>query len=309
MLCGVNMDIRLSCGSEVMLGLRKIKTCASTETAYILTRGVCQASCSFCSQSKNKESNKLSRVTWNIWKFDDILPLLNNQKRVCIQCLNYPEVFDDLIEMVRKIKCPVSVSAQPFSIEEMRQLSEHVDRISISLDCFTPELFSKYKPFYNWDLHWARMKKAVDMFGKGKVISHLIVGLGETEQEAVRTMEELVHNGVIPSLFAFTPIKGTDLEENPPPMVGSYRRLQIARHLLVHRLAKEKDMIFSDGTIISFGVPISKLISSEVFITQGCPNCNRPFFNEIPGKTIYNFPYPPSEDEYKSMIKQSGVKQ
>jgi biotin synthase-related radical SAM superfamily protein len=30
--------------------------------------------------------------------------------------------------------------------------------------------------------------------------------------------------------------------------------------------------------------------SGEPFKTSGCPDCNRPFYNESPGETIYNYP-------------------
>ncbi|RZN46215.1 radical SAM protein [archaeon] len=273
-----------------------------------MTRGICQASCAFCAQSTGEESCMLSRIRWNIWDFEDIVDLLHDQNRVCIQCLNYPEVFEDLYEMVKRIKCPVSVSAQPFTIDEMRALSEHVDRLSISLDCFTKELFEKYKPFYNWDLHWVRMRKAVEIFGEGNVISHMIVGLGETEREAVVTLDELIRTGVRPSLFALTPLKGTALEGMPAPDLGTYRRLQMARYLLLERCIDKEDIRYDeDDMISSFGIDVSKTVDPEAFMTQGCPNCNRPFFNEKPGRTPYNFPCDISESEYMAIIKHANV--
>jgi len=274
-----------------------------------MTRGICQASCLFCTQACASNSNTLSRVTWGVWEFDDVVDRLHNQKRVCIQCLNYPEIFEDLLEIVRQIRCPVSVSAQPFTIEEMRELSEHVDRISISLDCFTPRLFETYKPFYNWELHWARIRKAVEIFGEGKVISHLIVGLGEREDEAVATMDELVLMGVQPSLFAFTPVKGTKLEHRPPPSLDVYRRLQLARHLLLSGSATMDDFTFDRGKITSFGVDLTTAVTSEAFQTQGCPDCNRPFFNEVPGKEPFNYPQKISDELMPALISQAGVKQ
>lgn len=303
------MDIRLSCGSEVQLGLRKMKVCAPTNTIYMMTRGICQASCLFCTQACATYNNSLSRITWSVWEFEDILERLQNQKRVCIQCLNYPEIFEDLLEIVRKIHCPVSVSAQPFTIDEMRELSGHVDRISISLDCFTPQLFETYKPFYNWDLHWARIRKAVDIFGKGKVISHLIVGLGEQEEEAVGTLDELIGMGVQPSLFAFTPVKGTKLEKRPPPSLDTYRRLQIARHLLANGTVTVDDFTFECGKIASFGVDLTETVTSDAFQTQGCPDCNRPFFNEIPGKEPFNYPQKIPAKHMGVLLEQAGVKQ
>jgi biotin synthase len=250
----------------------------------------------------------LSRIRWNVWDFEDIVDHLQEQNRVCIQCLNYPEVFEDLYEMVKRIRCPVSVSAQPFTIDEMRALSEHVDRLSISLDCFTKELFEKFKPYYNWDLHWVRMRKAVEIFGDGNVISHMIVGLGETEREAVTTMDELIRTGVRPSLFALTPLRGTSLERASAPDMGMYRRLQMARYLLLTKTISTGDIRYDDnGVITSFGVDVRTNVDPEAFMTQGCPNCNRPFFNEKPGRTPYNYPCEISDSEYDAIIRQANV--
>jgi len=280
---------------------------APTETIYLLTRGICHASCEFCSQSGVSESKNLSRIKWNVWDLERILPLLKDQKRVCIQCLNYPGIFDDLIEMVKRIHSPLSVSAQPFSMEEMHDLSKHVDRISISLDCFTKELFNRYKSFYDWELHWTRLKKAVEIFGKNHVISHLIVGLGETEREAVDTLKELFDIGVSPSLFAFTPLKGTALESKPPPELGKYRRIQIARYLLSKDEITPEEIIYSDGRIVSFGDAIDK-VRPYAFQTWGCPNCNRPYFNEIPGRVIYNYPKSIDEELLPRLISEANLK-
>ena len=302
------MDIRVSCGSEAKLGLRKIRVLAPSEIVYLLTRGICHASCDFCSQSGADETKKLSRVNWNVWEFDKILPLLHGQKRVCIQCLNYPEVYEDLLEMVKRIKAPISISAQPFSLEEMHDLSKYVDKISISLDCFTRDLFKQYKSFYDWDLHWTRLKKAVEIFGTGNVISHLIVGLGESEFDAVKTMDKLFKCGALPSLFAFTPIKGTKLYKMDPPKLGKYRRLQIVRHLLLKDKLSINDIKFDRGRIVSIGDSIDH-IESDAFRTQGCPDCNRPYYNEVPGHTIYNYPYELPDENLKDLLKEAGLEQ
>lgn len=48
-------------------------------------------------------------------------------------------------------------------------------------------------------------------------------------------------------------------------------------------------MKFENGTII-FDEEDFKYLKEEVFITRGCPSCDRPFYNESPKKSIYNFP-------------------
>ena len=52
------------------------------------------------------------------------------------------------------------------------------------------------------------LSEALEVFGKGNVSTHIIVGLGETEKEAAQVIQRCVDMGVLPALFAFTPIRG-----------------------------------------------------------------------------------------------------
>ena len=93
------------------------------------------------------------------------------------------------------------------------------------------------------------------IFGKGNVSTHIIVGLGETEREALEIIQMCVDMGVLPALFAFTPVRGTALERKTAPSLDSYRRLQLARYLIINGLVKFGDIQFDDnGRLIKFGI-------------------------------------------------------
>ncbi len=86
---------------------------------------------------------------------------------------------------------------------------------------------------YSWENQFRMLDEALAVFGKGNVSTHIIVGLGETEKEVTQVIQRCVDMGVLPALFAFTPIRGTALEGNSPPSLESYRRVQLARYLIV----------------------------------------------------------------------------
>ena len=52
------------------------------------------------------------------------------------------------------------------------------------------------------------------------------------------TFQKLFDIGVYPSLFAFTPLKGTEFEKLSPPDISSYRRLQLAHYLITSESQK-----------------------------------------------------------------------
>jgi biotin synthase len=240
-------------------------------------------------------------------------------RRVCIQALNYPEVFAHLEVLVEEIKkeaaVPVSVSCQPLNRANIEFLAKAgVDRLGVALDAATEALFNRVKGkeaggSYSWDGQFRMLAEALAVFGKGNVSTHLIVGLGETEREAAQMIQRCVGIGVLPALFAFTPIRGTMLEKNSPPTLESYRRVQLARYLIVNGLARAEDMRFDgEGKIVSFGLPkqaLEEIVKSgEPFQTSGCRDCNRPFYNEKPSGPIYNYPRKLSPTEIEKIGRQ-----
>ena len=144
--------------------------------------------------------------------------------------------------------------------------------------------------------HYSALLNAQKVFGKGRTTTHLIIGLGETELEAVQLIQELIEQGITIGLFPFTPIAGTPLADQPHTSLSSYRRIQLAHYLISHGITNINQMNFSETSseIDTFGIIEGQLDSiittGQPFRTAGCPSCNRPFFTERPGGPIYNYP-------------------
>ncbi|MCW4031383.1 MAG: radical SAM protein [Candidatus Bathyarchaeota archaeon] len=307
--------IRVSTGSAIVLGLLRGKSDAKPTTIYLLTcrNKKCSANCGFCPQARTSKgrTDMLSRVTWPRFQTRQVVDRIKKTmrdgaiKRVCIQSLNYPEAFNEILSLVREIKSRVavliSVSCQPLKLEKMKMLADAgVNRLSIALDAATKKIFDKTKGpniggSYRWNRQCRALKEAVNVFGEGSVSTHLIVGLGETEKEICRTIQWCVNSGIHPALFAFTPIPGTNLENNFQPSLSSYRRVQVAHYLLTHRETDFESMKFyEESQLTNFGVSSGRLIeiieTGEAFQTSGCSGCNRPYYNDRPGGPLYNYP-------------------
>jgi biotin synthase len=112
--------------------------------------------------------------------------------------------------------------------------------------------------------------------------------------------------GITVGLFAFTPVRGTHLADRPPPPVAVYRRMQMARWLIVHDQARAEEMAFGpDGGLLRFGV--SPPAGGLAFRTSGCPDCNRPYYNEQPGGPLYNYPRPLTEKEAARALAEMEI--
>jgi len=322
--------IRVSVGSAVILGLVESRLDAAPTTVYMLTykRGKCSAACAFCPQSRKSygRADMLSRVVWPAFETKDVVQRISGAfrmgkiKRACLQALNYKGVQDDLVHLAAAIHAvsdvPISVSCQPLGRADMsRLLQAGVERVDIALDAVTEGLFEGVKGLlaggpYSWTRHFRALKEAVEVFGENHVTTHLIAGLGESEDEFMKMVQTCMDLGVYPAVFAFTPIAGTGLADHPPPPLSYYRRLQVAHYLVTQRKSRYEEMKLSDGRLIDFGIPKNELASivktGEPFRTSGCPGCNRPFYNERPGGPIYNYAWEPSDAEITEIKELLG---
>jgi len=324
--------VRVSTGSAIVLGLLRGRLDAKPTTIYLLTYqdAKCSANCGFCPQAKMSKgrADMLSRVIWPPFPTQEAVSRIEVAaesgliKRVCIQALNYPTVFGDILDLTREIrsrvKAPLSVSCQPLDREKMRMLAEAgAERVSIALDAATEEIFNRVKGRlvggpYVWEKQRQALREAVRIFGDGYVSTHLIVGLGETEKEMIQTIQWCVDLGVYPGLFAFTPIPGTSLENHRQPSLSQYRRIQVAHYLITNAKTRSGEMIFDGrGCLVDFGVSrdlvLKAIKTGYPFITSGCPGCNRPYYNESPRGPLYNYPRQPLPDEIAEIERQTVI--
>jgi biotin synthase-related radical SAM superfamily protein len=309
--------IRVSYGSAVEVGLVEGRLAARPRTAYLfLSNGACRGRCAFCPQSMGGFSDRVSRVRWPNFPLDSVLEAINSSRsveRVCLQCADEPWVKGEIPYLVRRLAAtrgiPVSVSIPPVEVGLMEELKDAgAERLTVPIDCASPRLFHAVKGRRMVDCLDA-LRSAVAVFGRGRTGTHVIVGLGETEKEAVSLLAQLWAMGVRPSLFAFTPVKGTAMEGRQQPAIAAYRRLQLAMHMIVELGVRGEGFTFDGrGRLAGYPVDRSDLASiareGRPFETGGCPGCNRPYFNERVSGPLFNFPYPPTEVEIKCIEEE-----
>jgi lipoyl synthase len=270
---------------------------------YTLLGEACLGACRFCTQARRSDADRhlLSRVIWPEFEMPVVLESLrvdDDVRRVCIQTLLYPDLLTDLLMTVRQLKAasdaPLSICMNPVDKDWLIALKEAgVERVGVGLDCATEALFNVMKPGFSWNRYMQFIGETVDVFGVGSV--HLIAGLGETDEELAQAFQTFHDKGCTIALFAFTPVRGTQLDLAPPPL-ERYRAVQLARYLIVHNQARVGTMTFESGKLVSINVApavLDRAIDAGTpFRTSGCPHCNRPMYNERPGGDLYNHPAP-----------------
>jgi len=311
--------IRVSSGTAAVLGLLNARGLDDPTTAYLMVGERCQRDCSFCAQAHTSlaREDALSRVTWPAFHPDTALAALADAhskglvQRSCLQVTKSSGSLERTIALADRIGSlmPLSASVHSQDLEEVGALLEAgVDVVGLSLDAANPQAYSSAKGG-SW-------KKAKDFIRRaslrypGRIATHLIVGLGESEREMAQTIREMLSWGVTVGMFAFTPIRGTAMEGAPPPTLGSYRRIQIAHQLMRRDLEAFDHLRFSpQGRIVDFGMAAPQLrallADGQAFRTSGCPGCNRPYYNEHPGGNVYNYPRPLTVEEAMSAVEEA----
>lgn len=311
---------RVSSGSAAVLGLRNIHMDAAPTTAYLMLGERCSRDCAFCTQARSSRAGAeaLSRVTWPAFPADvtaDAVAEAFRQRKIARACFQVT-VSPDYLETTRQAvtalaeRCdiPICVSILPRDVEDVATLLKAgAERVTIALDAACERVYRSIKGG-SWSRIFALLEMSARLFPR-RIGTHLIVGLGETEQEMVARFQELADWGVTIGLFAFTPVAGTALAHRPPPPLAQYRRMQAARWLIVRELAHAAHFRYDrdDGRLTDFGVTATRLkellADGEAFRTAGCPACNRPYYNERPGGVLYNYPRPLTLEEAEREIE------
>ncbi len=311
--------MRISLGTAGLLGLEDVKTDAVPGLAYLMHGNKCRNNCKFCTQSAGKSSSKLSRIVWPEYPREEterrLLEAKNKGllKRCCIQVIDDgdKEGLMETISMLKKTGLKISLSMNINNFQVAEELFEAgVERIAMPIDVINSD---KYREIKGGDFHerLSFLFKISSAF-PCRITTHIIIGLGETEEETVKLMDDLARNIIGVSLFAFTPVKGSPLEKHSQPDEGTYRRIQVARHLICEKGYDFNDFSYSAGKIN--GITRDRLAVLEelikagtAFKTSGCSDCNRPYYNERPGGIIYNYPRDLKNDEVVEALKVSSL--
>lgn len=298
--------IRVSYGTAIVLGLVAARQDCPPTTAYLLWDPGCQGACLFCPRAGgNVEEDRLSRITWPEFPLQEVVERLTSRpgviRRICLQTGWNPEMEAPLIERARSLVgcglplCVTIHPAQPELAETL--LNNGAAQIGIGLDAASAETYGRCK-----QRPWERDFPAVESLCRkfpGRIEIHLIFGLGDTERTFLQTMETLISSGGEIALFAFTPMGA--LRGSTAPNIGSWRRIQVFRHLRQAGRITLAQCGFNGDRLISFGIdPVAlagELADGTAFRTSGCGDCNRPYYNERPGGILYNFPRVLSAEE------------
>jgi biotin synthase len=328
--------VQLSTAAAITLGIMggRMYGCECTRCLNLLLTYPegCRANCAYCGLARHREAERdyadrnFIRVDWPAVPMADIIDIVARDTesspfhRMCISMITHPRSEQDTFAVLKQWTDRITMTRD--DVQRTKDLG--ADIFTVALDAATPELFDRTRGKgvqspHKWSKYWDIMLEARDIFGPQKFGAHIIVGMGETEYEVLKLVQELVDLGGHSHMFCFFPEQGSLMDHLPATPRDQWRRVQLARYLIDYRDARVEQMRFDDlGRVTDYGIADAELadIIDEgiAFRTSGCPGkfqddisaCDRPY-GDSPPSDIASYPFQPKKKDIKRIRKQLDI--
>jgi radical SAM protein (TIGR04043 family) len=118
-----------------------------------------------------------------------------------------------------------------------------VDAVGIHIETFDPDVLARVaagKAQCGVEGYFRTWERAVEVFGRGRVTTYVILGMGERRELVEKGCRRAIEMGVYPFVVPLRPVPGTLMADTPPPdpdyVAGVYRAVSamLAEHGLDH---------------------------------------------------------------------------
>jgi len=118
-----------------------------------------------------------------------------------------------------------------------------VDAVGIHIETFDPDVLARVaagKAQCGVEGYFRTWERAVEVFGRGRVTTYVILGMGERRALIVEGCRRAIEMGVYPFVVPLRPVPGTLMADTPPPdpdeVASVYREVSamLAEHGLDH---------------------------------------------------------------------------
>jgi biotin synthase len=342
--------VQMSTAAAITLGIMqgRMYRCACTRCLNLLLTYPegCRANCAYCGLARHREAERdyadrnFIRVDWPAVPLDETIAIVARDgaatpfHRMCISMITHPRSDVDTVTVLKRwtdridpSTVPVSILSNPTTmtradVERLRDLG--ADIFTVALDAATPALFDRTRGKgvqspHTWRKYWEILMDARDVFGAQKFGAHIIVGMGETEFDVLRLVQQLVDLGGHSHMFCFFPEKGSLMDHLPATPRDQWRRVQLARYLIDYRGVRVEQMTFdAHGRVEGYGIgkpELDDIIDAGVaFRTSGCPGkfaddisaCDRPY-GDSPPSDIASYPFQPGRRDVTRIRRQLRI--
>ncbi len=107
--------------------------------------------------------------------------------------------------LTREYDLPIGVSVYPTSASSEELYAAGASEVKYNVETMDPGIFARVCPELSHAYVLNALEHAVDIFGRNRVTSNVILGLGESDASVRKGVETLTEMGVIPILRPISP--------------------------------------------------------------------------------------------------------
>ncbi len=195
-------------GREIARGRLAEPLLHCPEQAYITVSERCIYDCKFCAVPKLAGGIKSSQTVLQMVEEaarTGSLRAISLTSGVEVSPRHEAERVAGIVRDLKRFGVPVGVSISPFPGVNQILKDAGADEVKYNLECVDPDLFLQVCPGISRPEIMDALQEAVAIFGKNRVFTNIIVGLGESDETLRRSIDELTEWGVIPVLRAVFP--------------------------------------------------------------------------------------------------------
>ncbi|MCX6683488.1 MAG: radical SAM protein [Methanoregula sp.] len=177
------------------------------DQAFITVTGSCIFKCRYCSvphlSGQRKSIEEIMAMVESVRHRIGAISITSG----VLESIEEEESY--VLEVVKHLlvyKLPIGVSIYPTDQTPDRLNTLGVAEVKFNIEAATPGLFATMCPGLRYDRLWQVLERSVELFGKNRVFSNVIVGLGETDAEMETCIGRLTSHGVIPVLRPLNPV-------------------------------------------------------------------------------------------------------
>jgi biotin synthase-related radical SAM superfamily protein len=180
------------------------------EQTYITISEQCMYDCKFCSvpkfQGKIKTLEQVLEIVEKVHK-DGKLKTIAFTSGVATTPENEIERVVTYVQAVKKYNVPIGVAVYPTKDSSQRLRDAGVTEVKYNVETMDRKIFERVctgRKGHSLDFILDSLRDAVKVFGKNRVSSNIIIGLGETDECVQKGVEYLAKAGVIAVLRPIT---------------------------------------------------------------------------------------------------------
>ena len=188
--------------------------------AFINLHDSCRYLCAFCTIGRARKGPSPER-----WAAVILEALRARRVRAVAITTGIPstpsKACRDMARLVSSVRADfprVPIGVEPYTVKEADLLELRragAGELKLNIQCATDVIFEQVCPGLDREGIWRNLSAGVRLFGRGKVCSNIIIGLGETDRDVLSTVEKLAGMGVAANLRSLKtgPLNARALEE------------------------------------------------------------------------------------------------